>query len=89
MVHTSISATQILNSFECELSISWKTNLYFNATLGKLDLDIDFLTQRFKRFAVNECKSSSRLYEFLSMEIAGDNDLLELSSQCSLSKHHK
>jgi hypothetical protein len=46
-------------------------------------LDTALLSQRFKRFAVNECKGSSRLYEFLSTEISGDNELLELSSHCS------
>lgn len=46
-------------------------------------MDTDLLSQRFQSFAVNECRGSSRLYEFLSTEIAGDIDLLELSSHCS------
>jgi|GEM_PF-4570965 len=49
---------------------------------GGLDMDTQLLSERFKRFAVKECKGSSRLYEFLSTEIAEDSDLLELSSYC-------
>ncbi|MET3195735.1 DUF2332 domain-containing protein [Bacillus sp. OAE603] len=38
----------------------------------------EVLSQRFSTFAENECKGSSELYEFLSLEIAQDDDLLEL-----------
>lgn len=46
-------------------------------------MDTALLSGKFKRFAEIECKGSSRLYEFLSIKISGDNDLLELSSYCS------
>lgn len=46
-------------------------------------MDTTLLSERFGRFAERECKDSSRLYEFLSTEISDDDDLLELSSQCS------
>jgi len=38
----------------------------------------EVLSQRFSTFAENECKGSSELYEFLALEIAQDDDLLEL-----------
>ncbi|KYP80245.1 DUF2332 domain-containing protein [Ferroacidibacillus organovorans] len=41
------------------------------------------LSAGFRRFAEKECKGSSRLYEFLSIEISRDTHLLELSSHCS------
>ncbi len=46
-------------------------------------MDYDLLSQRFKRFAANECRGSSWLYEFLSTEISHDAELLELSSHAS------
>lgn len=51
--------------------------------MGGFIVDTDLLSQRFQRFAVNECRGSSRLYEFLSTEISRDKDLLELSSHAS------
>lgn len=45
-------------------------------------MDTTLLSERFRRFAERECKDSSRLYEYLSIEISRDNDLLELSSHC-------
>lgn len=41
-------------------------------------LDKSNLSQRFRNFAVNECKDSSRLYENLSIKIAGDDEILNL-----------
>ncbi|YBZ95816.1 DUF2332 domain-containing protein [Bacillus sp. AK031] len=38
------------------------------------------LSETFKRFADNECKGSSDLYERLSLEIANDDEILELSA---------
>jgi len=38
----------------------------------------EVLSQRFSTFAENECKGSSELYQFLALEIAQDDDLLEL-----------
>ncbi len=35
---------------------------------------------KFQNFAMTECKGSSRLYEFLSLKIAEDNEILELAS---------
>lgn len=46
-------------------------------------MDTGLLAQRFHRFSVNECRGSSRLYEFLSTEISRDSDLLDLSSHAS------
>lgn len=46
-------------------------------------MDTDLLSQRFQRFAANECSGSSRLYEFLSTGISRDNEMLELSSHAS------
>ena len=42
----------------------------------------DELSQIFKSFAKNECKGSSRLYEYLALEIAKDDELLELCQNC-------
>lgn len=39
------------------------------------------LSERFKLFAEKECKGSSELYEFLSLKIAEDDELLTLASQ--------
>lgn len=41
-------------------------------------LSKEVLSQKFTAFAKNECKGSSELYEFLALEIAKDNELLEL-----------
>ncbi|WP_449537639.1 DUF2332 domain-containing protein [Ferdinandcohnia sp. Marseille-Q9671] len=41
-------------------------------------------SKRFQTFAVNECKDSSRLYEFLSLQIARDNETLELASHAQV-----
>jgi len=38
------------------------------------------LKQRFKQFAKNECDNSSRLYEYLSLKIADDEEILDLCS---------
>lgn len=38
------------------------------------------LRQRFKQFAKIECENSSRLYEYLSLKIAEDEEILELCS---------
>ncbi|WP_210469348.1 DUF2332 domain-containing protein [Sporosarcina sp. 6E9] len=43
-------------------------------------MDIARLSNEFKVFAEAECKGSSILYEYLSNQIAGDTDLLTLSS---------
>jgi len=42
-------------------------------------LDKTKLSQRFRNFANNECKGSSKLYESLSLKIAADDELLDLS----------
>lgn len=47
---------------------------------GEEILNIHLLSERFQKFAALECKGSSSLYEFLSLKIADDNDMLELSS---------
>jgi hypothetical protein len=41
-------------------------------------LSKEVLSQKFLTFAENECKGSSELYEFLAIEIAKDNELLEI-----------
>ncbi len=41
-------------------------------------LNREFLSQSFMKFAMNECRGSSELYEYLSLEIARDDELLEL-----------
>ncbi|MBT2636958.1 DUF2332 domain-containing protein [Bacillus sp. ISL-39] len=38
------------------------------------------LSMKFRRFAVHECRESSPLYEFLSLKIAEDGEMLELAS---------
>ncbi|WP_240507999.1 DUF2332 domain-containing protein [Virgibacillus indicus] len=43
-------------------------------------MDLPQLSKRFKAFAEKECAGSSELYEHLSLKIAEDNELLELSS---------
>lgn len=41
---------------------------------------LNSLSEQFKKFAVRECKESSQLYEFLSLKIAEDEEMLELAS---------
>ena len=41
---------------------------------------ISQLSERFSNFAVNECRGSSALYEHLSLKIAEDEEMLNLSS---------
>src|SRR5699024_2083466 len=41
----------------------------------------EILSKRFLHFANMECKGSSPLYEYLSMEIAEDNELLTIASK--------
>lgn len=41
-------------------------------------LSKEVLSQSFNRFAVNECKDSSKLYEYFALEISRDDELLEL-----------
>ncbi len=56
-------------------------NLSFIRILIKKDmiyLNKAKLSQRFRNFADNECKGSSELYEFLSLKIAEDDELLDL-----------
>jgi hypothetical protein len=43
-------------------------------------LKIDALSHRFENFAKLECSGSSDLYEFLSLNVANDEDLLQLST---------
>lgn len=43
-------------------------------------MEINQLARRFIRFSEQECAGSSELYEFLSLKIANDRQLLELSS---------
>lgn len=43
-------------------------------------IEVDSLSKRFEDFSKLECSGSSDLYEFLSMKIANDNDLLQLST---------
>lgn len=41
-------------------------------------MDRDQLSEKFITFAVSECKGSSQLYEFLSLKIAEDDEILDL-----------
>jgi len=43
-------------------------------------VDQQVLSQSFKKFAEEECQGTSELYEFLSLQVASDEQLLELSS---------
>lgn len=43
-------------------------------------MDIRLLSETFRRFAVTECRGSSQLYEYLSIEIAEDKEMLELAA---------
>ncbi|WP_316569705.1 DUF2332 domain-containing protein [Neobacillus sp. YIM B06451] len=49
-------------------------------------MDLKFVSNRFMAFAEKECKGSSALYEHLSKKIAGDPELLELSSHAQKSQ---
>ncbi|SFM34671.1 hypothetical protein SAMN04487943_11456 [Gracilibacillus orientalis] len=44
-------------------------------------MNINHLSERFKSFAIKECKGSSQLYEHLSIEISKDKNLIELTMQ--------
>ncbi|MFD1361564.1 DUF2332 family protein [Lentibacillus salinarum] len=43
-------------------------------------MDKQALSHSFKKFAEEECKGTSELYEFLSLQVASDEQLLELST---------
>ena len=43
-------------------------------------METNRLSERFKTFAEKECADSSELYEYLSLKIAKDDEMLELSS---------
>jgi hypothetical protein len=44
-------------------------------------MDYGKLANKFNRFATEECSGSSELYEYLSLQIAQDKEILELASQ--------
>ncbi|MFZ3578667.1 DUF2332 domain-containing protein [Virgibacillus sp. DJP39] len=44
-------------------------------------MDKGQLSLRFKNFAENECRGSSKLYEFLSLSISDDDQILELCAE--------
>lgn len=48
--------------------------------LEGITLNITQVSEQFKTFAKRECKGSSKLYEYLSLKIADDEEMLELSS---------
>ncbi|CAM3066976.1 DUF2332 domain-containing protein [Filibacter tadaridae] len=48
------------------------------AKKGENDMNIKWVAERFENFAVLECEGSSELYKTLSLQIAKDNDLLNL-----------
>jgi hypothetical protein len=50
---------------------------------GVLMLDKEVLSQRFLTFARDECRGSSLLYEYLSLEISREDTLLELCRNAS------
>lgn len=41
------------------------------------------ISRKFRRFAIDECRESSPLYEFLSLRIADDAELIELASSAN------
>jgi hypothetical protein len=43
-------------------------------------MGINRISEKFEIFAESECKGSSELYEFLSLNIAKDEEILELAS---------
>lgn len=43
-------------------------------------MEINILSEKFKSFSVMECKSSSRLYEHLSLKVSEDGEILELAA---------
>jgi hypothetical protein len=43
-------------------------------------MSLQNVAERFRRFAVHECRGSSELYEQLSLNIAEDEELLRLAS---------
>lgn len=44
-------------------------------------MSANFLAEKFRDFALNECRNSSPLYEFLAMKIAEDREILDLASK--------
>lgn len=45
------------------------------------NLSANHLAEKFRDFAINECRNSSPLYEFLAMKIAEDEEVLSLASK--------
>ena len=58
----------------------WLIRNHLSKKSEGLKLDIGQLSERFRTFAKRECEGSSELYEYLSYEIAKDDEMLELSS---------
>lgn len=48
------------------------------------EMEINRLSERFTTFAKQECAGSSDLYEFLSLKIAEDDEMLDLSSYAKI-----
>jgi hypothetical protein len=46
----------------------------------KTKMSLEVISERFRRFAIRECRDSSELYEQLALNIAEDDELLRLAS---------
>ncbi len=54
--------------------------MVINKESEEIKMEINQLSKRFKTFAKEECAGSSELYEYLSLKIAEDHELLKLSA---------
>lgn len=43
-------------------------------------MSLKIISERFRRFAIRECRGSSELYEQLSLNVAEDEEILRLAS---------
>jgi hypothetical protein len=55
-------------------------NIAILKALEKIQMDLNYLKERFLTFAETECKGNSELYYKLSIEIANDSDLLNIAA---------
>jgi hypothetical protein len=46
----------------------------------KTKMSLEMISERFRRFAIRECRGSSELYEQLSLNVAEDEEILRLAS---------
>lgn len=50
---------------------------------GEIELEKEEISNRFKNFAIRECRGVSDLYEYLALNIAEDDEIIEIASNAN------